>query len=110
MLQVVGRVRLGDDLLTQINEMATDTHDAPIQSLMITDSGLTNHEGQHEALDPEAQAALDKKKDTPEEAAAKLAAEAAAAGDAVRYSTGSSVLRLRPYHLHWDKPINVSAK
>ncbi len=84
MWQVVGQLRIGDEILTQINEMATDAHDAPIQSLTITASGLTNHEGQHEALGPEAQAALDKRKDTPEEAAAKLAAEADAAGDSVR--------------------------
>ncbi|KAK9830661.1 hypothetical protein WJX74_001175 [Apatococcus lobatus] len=81
--QVVGRVRLGDDILTEVNGLATDAHDAPIQSLMINDCGLTNHEGQHEALSAEARAALDKK-DTPEEAAAKLAAQAAAAGDSVR--------------------------
>lgn len=79
----MGRVQLGDDILTAVNGLATDAHDAPIQALTITDCGLTNHEGQHEALDAEARAALDKK-DTPEEAAAKLAAQAAAAGDSVR--------------------------
>ena len=89
---MVGRLRLGNDILTEVNGLATDAHDAPIKTLTITDCGLTNHEGQHEALSAEARAALDKK-DTPEEAAAKLAAEAAAAGDSVRYGQSFSGIK-----------------
>jgi hypothetical protein len=79
---VVGRVVKGQEVLEKVNKMDCDEHDAPFDTIRISACGLTNATGAYETLDEAAQKAH--RKETPQQAAARLEAEAQVARDAVK--------------------------
>ncbi|GBF98906.1 hypothetical protein Rsub_11544 [Raphidocelis subcapitata] len=70
--QVVGRVHLGREALEALADLDTTANDAPLQRIRIAKCGATNALGAHDTLDESA------KKETAEQAAARLAEESAA--------------------------------
>lgn len=82
-LQVVGRVHLGMGILDKLNSAELDYKDIPISPITVAACGLTDSQGTHQSLQ-EAEAAIARQKETPEQAAARLQAEAATAKDALQ--------------------------
>lgn len=80
--QVVGRVVRGQDALAALNQMDCDEHDAPLDTVRVSACGLTNATGAFETLDEAAEKA--RRNETPQQAAARLEAEAQLARDAVK--------------------------
>lgn len=78
MQQVVGRVHLGMDILEKLNNAEVDFKDRPVSPVTISSCGLTDAQGTHESV-AETAAALAKETETPEQAAARLQADAATA-------------------------------
>ena len=83
MQQVVGRVHLGMDILDKLNSAELDFKDRPVSPVSICSCGLTDAQGTHESV-AETAAALAKQTETPEQAAARLQADAATAKDALQ--------------------------
>lgn len=81
--QVVGRVHLGMDILDKLNSTEVDFKDRPASPVSISSCGLTDAQGTHESI-AETAAALAKQTETPEQAAARLQADAATAKDALQ--------------------------
>lgn len=81
--QVVGRVHLGMDIVDKLNTAEIDFKDKPVSSITISSCGLTDAQGTHESVE-ETAAALAKQTETPEQAAARLQADAATAKDALQ--------------------------
>ena len=81
--QVVGRVHLGMDILDKLNNTEIDFKDKPVIPVTISSCGLTDAQGTHESVE-ETAAALAKQTDTPEQAAARLQADAATVKDALQ--------------------------
>ena len=82
-MQVVGRVHIGMDILDKLNTTEIDYKDIPVSPITISACGLTDSQGTHQSLE-EAEAAIARQKETPEQAAARLQAEAATAKDALQ--------------------------
>ena len=83
MQQVVGRVHLGMDIVDRLNSAEIDFKDKPVSPVTISSCGLTDAQGTHESVE-ETAAALAKQKETPEQAAARLQADAATVKDALQ--------------------------
>ena len=83
MLQVVGRVHVGMDILDKLNNTEIDFKDRPVSPVSVSSCGLTDAQGTHESI-AETAAALAKQTETPEQAAARLQADAATAKDALQ--------------------------
>ena len=81
--QVVGRVHLGMDILDKLNDAEVDFKDRPVSSVSISSCGLTDAQGTHESV-AETAATLAKQTETPEQAAARLQADAATAKNALQ--------------------------
>ncbi|EIE20043.1 cyclophilin-like protein [Coccomyxa subellipsoidea C-169] len=81
--EVVGRVHRGLETLEKVNEAATDPDDIPLQRISITSCGLTDAQGTHESLEEAARREAERK-ETPQQAAARLHAESRQARDSVR--------------------------
>ena len=81
--QVVGRVHLGMDILDKLNSTEVDFKDRLVSPVSISSCGLTDAQGTHESI-AETAAALAKQTETPEQAAARLQADAAIAKDALQ--------------------------
>ncbi|KAK9830131.1 hypothetical protein WJX72_009927 [[Myrmecia] bisecta] len=92
--QVIGRVNIGDDVLTQLEALETDKDDCPLERVSIAASGTTNPEGTHESLD-EAQAAAARRRETPEQAAARLKQESAQARGALQEALATGLQQPR---------------
>lgn len=83
MLQVVGRVHLGMEIVDKLNNAEVDFKDRPVSPVSISSCGLTDAQGTHESI-AETAAALAKATETPEQAAARLQADAATAKNALQ--------------------------
>ena len=83
MPQVVGRVHVGMDMLDNLNNTEIDFKDRPVSPVSVSSCGLTDAQGTHESI-AETAAALAKQTETPEQAAARLQADAAVAKDALQ--------------------------
>ena len=83
MQQVVGRVHLGMDIVDKLNTAEIDFKDKPVSPITISSCGLTDAQGTHESVE-ETAAALAKQTETPEQAAARLQADAATVKDALQ--------------------------
>ena len=82
-MQVVGRVHVGMEILDKINGTEVDYKDIPVSPLTVSGCGITDSEGTHQSL-AEAEAAIARQKETPEQAAARLQAEANTAKDSLQ--------------------------
>ncbi|DBA78433.1 TPA: hypothetical protein ACH3X2_007927 [Trebouxia sp. C0005] len=82
-LAVVGRVHVGMDILDKLNNTQVDFKDKPAVPVTISSCGLTDAQGTHESVE-ETAAALAKETETPEQAAARLQADAASVKDALQ--------------------------
>ncbi|DBB00846.1 TPA: hypothetical protein ACH3X1_000769 [Trebouxia sp. C0004] len=80
---VVGRVHVGMDILDKLNNTEIDFKDKPVVAITISSCGLTDAQGTHETVE-ETAAALAKETETPEQAAARLQADAASVKDALQ--------------------------
>lgn len=74
--QVVGRVHSGLEALKALGEEPTGPDDAPIAQVRVARCGATDHLGTHEPLD-DAAAAAAARRETPAEAAERLARQSA---------------------------------
>lgn len=81
--QVVGRVHVGMDILDKLNNTEVDFKDKPVVPVTISSCGMTDAQGTHESVE-ETAAALAKETETPEQAAARLQADAASVKDALQ--------------------------
>ena len=81
--QVVGRVHLGMEIVDKLNNTEIDFKDKPVTPITISSCGLTDAQGTHETVE-ETAAALAKQTETPEQAASRLQADAAAVKDALQ--------------------------
>lgn len=92
--QVVGRAHKGLDILNKLNEAAVDPDDLPLQPVLVTACGLCDSEGIHESLDESAKReAL--RKETPEQAAARLRAESKIVRDSVKAALQTGLAQKR---------------
>ena len=72
----------GAEVLAELNDLPVDASDCPRQRVLVTACGPTDAQGNHETLE-EATARLARREETPQQAAARLKAEAATAKQAV---------------------------
>ncbi|KAL4419765.1 hypothetical protein ABPG75_006863 [Micractinium tetrahymenae] len=82
--QVVGRLCSGRELLPLLNGMRTDVNDAPQHRVRIARCGFTNADGTLEDFDESGAGSGGNKKETAEEAAARVKLEAAKARASVK--------------------------
>lgn len=82
--QVVGRLCAGRELLPMLNAMQTDVNDAPVHRVRVSRCGFTNADGSLEDFDESGAGSGGNKKETAEEAAARVKLEAAKARESVR--------------------------
>ena len=71
------------DILDKLNSTEIDFKDRPVSPVSISSCGLTDSQGTHESV-AETEAALAKQTETPEQAAARLQADAATAKDSLQ--------------------------
>ncbi len=74
---------MGMDILDKLNNTEIDFKDKPVVPITISSCGLTDAQGTHESVE-ETAAALAKQTETPEQAAARLQADAASVKDALQ--------------------------
>ena len=82
-LQVVGRINKGWEVLADLSRAAVDAQDAPHLPITVAACGSTDAQGNHETLE-EAADRRSRLEETPQQAATRLQAEAAATKHAVQ--------------------------
>lgn len=71
------------EILDKLNNTEVDYKDIPVHPITVAACGITDSQGTHQSLE-EAEAAIARQKETPEQAAARLQDEAATAKDALQ--------------------------